>query len=68
MLLECMGTRRRHDCHCAAYGPPVDDTLESAHSDGRTTDHYTATLEIAPVRAQDAPRHLDWSRIRQDGH
>jgi hypothetical protein len=29
-LLECTGTRRRHDCHCAAYGPPVDGTLESA--------------------------------------
>jgi hypothetical protein len=22
MLLECAGTRRRHDCHCAVYGPP----------------------------------------------
>jgi hypothetical protein len=23
MLLECTGTRRRHDCHCAVYGPPL---------------------------------------------
>jgi hypothetical protein len=66
MLLECTGTRRRHDCHCASYGPPVDDTLESARSGGRTTNHYATALETAPVRAQDAPRRLDWSRIRQD--
>jgi hypothetical protein len=66
-LLECTGTRRRHDCHCAAYGPPVDNTLKSARGGGRTTNHYAATLEAAPVRAQDAPRRLDWSRIRQDG-
>jgi hypothetical protein len=33
---------------------------------GRTTNHYAATLEAAPIRAQDAPRHPDWSRIRQD--
>jgi hypothetical protein len=34
----------------------------------RTTNHYAATLEAAPVRAQDVPRCPDWSRIRQDGH
>jgi hypothetical protein len=62
-----MGTRRRHDCHCAAYGSPVDGTLESARGDDRTTNHYATTLETAPIRAQDAPRHLGWSRIRQDG-
>jgi hypothetical protein len=67
MLLECMGTRRRNDCHRAAYGPPVDGTLKSVCGDGRTTNHYTATLVTAPVRAQDAPRRLGWSRIRQDG-
>jgi hypothetical protein len=33
---------------------------------GRTTNRYATTLEAAPVRAQDAPRRLDWSRIRQD--
>jgi hypothetical protein len=53
-LLECTRTRRRHDCHCAAYGPPVDGTLESARGGGRTTNHYAATLEAAPVRAKDA--------------
>jgi hypothetical protein len=56
MLLECTGTRRRHDCHCAAYGPSVDGTLEPAHGGGRTVDHYAATLEAALVRAQDV-RH-----------
>jgi hypothetical protein len=49
MLLECAGTRRRHDCHCAAYGPLVDGTLESAHYGSQTTNHYAATLEAAPV-------------------
>jgi hypothetical protein len=66
MLLECTGTRHRHDYHCAAYGPPVDDTLESARGGGRTTNHYATTLETTPVRAQDTPRCLDRSRIRQD--
>jgi hypothetical protein len=61
------GTRHRHDYHYAAYGPPVDDTLESARGGGRTTNHYATTLETAPVRAQNAPRRLDRSRIRQDG-
>jgi hypothetical protein len=65
MLLECAGTRRRHDCHNAAYGPPVDGTLEPARGGGRTTNNYAATLENAPVQAQDMPRHLDWSRIRR---
>jgi hypothetical protein len=66
-LLECAGTRRHHDRHCAAYGPPADDTLEPARGGGRTSNHYVATLEAAPVRAQDAPRRPDWSGIRQDG-
>jgi hypothetical protein len=66
-LLECTGTGRRHDRHCAVYGPPVGGTLEPARNGGRTTNHYAATLEAAPVRAQDAPRRPDWSRIRQDG-
>jgi hypothetical protein len=67
MLLECTGTGRRHDCHCAAYGLPVDDTLELVCGGGRTTNHYAVTLEAIPVRAQDKPRRLGWGRIRQDG-
>jgi hypothetical protein len=66
-LLKCTGTGRRHARHCAAYGSPVDGTLKSARSSGRTTNHYATTLEAAPVRAQDASRRPDWSRIRQDG-
>jgi hypothetical protein len=67
MLLECTRTGRRHDRHCTAYGCPVDGTLEPARGTGQTTNHYAATLEAAPVRTQDVPRHPDWSRIRQDG-
>jgi hypothetical protein len=66
-LLECTGTGRHHDRHCAAYGPPVDGTLEPAHGSGQTTNHYAATLETPPVRAQNVPRRPNWSRIRQDG-
>jgi hypothetical protein len=33
----------------------------------QSTNHYTTALEAAPVRAQDAPRHLYRSGIRQDG-
>jgi hypothetical protein len=35
-------TRHRHDCHCVAYGRPVDGTLEPARGGGRTTNHYAA--------------------------
>jgi hypothetical protein len=66
-LLGRAGTRRLHDGHCATYGPPVNGTLESAHYGGRTTNCCATTLEAAPVRAQDAPRRLNRSRIRQDG-
>jgi hypothetical protein len=66
-LLERTGTGHRHACHCAAYGPPVDGTLESARGGDRTTNHYAITLEAAPVRAQNVPRRPDCSRIRQDG-
>jgi hypothetical protein len=47
--------------------PPVNGTLEPAHYGGQSTNRYTATLEAAPIRAQDAPRRLNRSRIRQDG-
>jgi hypothetical protein len=66
-LLERIGTGRRHARHYVAYGSPVDGTLEPAH--GRRPDNQPlpTTLEAAPVRAQDAPRRPNWSRIRQDG-
>jgi hypothetical protein len=66
-LLGCTGTRHRHNGHCATYGLPVNGTLELAHHGGRSTNYYAATLEAAPVQAQDAPRSLNGSRIRQDG-
>jgi hypothetical protein len=66
-LLERTGAGRRHAGHCATYGPPVNDTLESTHYGSRAANRYTTTLEAAPVRAQDAPRRLDRSRNRQDG-
>jgi hypothetical protein len=47
--------------------PPVNGTLESAHYGGRTTNRCATTLEAAHVRAQDAPRCLNRSRIHQDG-
>jgi hypothetical protein len=67
----CWGARGQDVATIATVSrtsPPVDGTLELARGGGRTTNHYAATLEAAPVRAQDAPRRLDWSRIRQDGH
>jgi hypothetical protein len=67
MLLDRTGTRCHHDRHCAAYGRPVDGNLELAHGGGQTTNHYAATLEVAPVRTQDTPRRPDWSKIRKDG-
>jgi hypothetical protein len=61
-----MGTRHRHNGHRATYGSPVNGTLEPAHYGVRSTNRYTATLEAAPVRAQDTPRRLNGSGIRQD--
>jgi hypothetical protein len=66
-LLERTGTGRRRAHHCAAYGPPLTAPSNRPAGGGQTTNHYAATLEAAPVRAQDAPRCPDWSRIRQDG-
>jgi hypothetical protein len=67
MLLGRAGTRHRHNGQCATYGLPVDGTLELAHHGGQSTNRHAAALEAAPVRAQDAPRCLDKSGIRQDG-
>jgi hypothetical protein len=67
VLLGRTGTRHRHDDHCATYRPPVNGTLELARHDGRSTSYCPDTLEAAPVRAQDTPRRLNGSGIRQDG-
>jgi hypothetical protein len=66
-LLGRTGTRHRHNGHCATYGLPVNSTLELAHHGGRSTNYCAAALEVAPVRAQVAPRRLNESGIRQDG-
>jgi hypothetical protein len=67
MLLGRAGTRHRHNSHCATCGLLVNGTLELAHHGGQSTNRYAAALEAAPVRAQDAPRRLSRSGIRQDG-
>jgi hypothetical protein len=66
-LLGCTGIRHRHNGHCATCGPPVNGTLEPPPPGGRSTNRYTAARKVAPVRAQDAPRCLNRSGIRQDG-
>jgi hypothetical protein len=66
-LLERTGTRRRHACHCTSYGPPLTTPSRRPAGSGRTANLYTATLEAAPVQAQDTPRRPNRSKIRQDG-
>jgi hypothetical protein len=66
-LLGCAGKIHRHNGHCATCELPVNGTLELAHHGGRSTNYCAATLEVAHVRAQDAPRRLNGSGIRQDG-
>jgi hypothetical protein len=46
--------------------PPLTAPSNRPAGGDRTTNHYAPTLEAAPLRAQDAPRRPDWSRIRQD--
>jgi hypothetical protein len=67
VLLGRTGTKHRHNDHCATYGLPVNGTLELAHHGGWSTNYCTTALEAAPVQAQDAPRRLNGSEIRQDG-
>jgi hypothetical protein len=67
---QCCWSARGQDVATTTTVPrtgPVDDTLESVRGGGRTTNHYAATLEAAPVRVQGAPRRIDWSGILQDG-
>jgi hypothetical protein len=66
-LLERKGTGRRHARHCTSYRPPLTTPSCRPTGGGRTANHYTTTLEAAPVRAQDSPRRPNRSEIRQDG-
>jgi hypothetical protein len=67
---RCWGARGQDVATTATVSRtgPVNGTLESVHYGGQSTNRYTVTLEAAPVRAQDAPRRLNRSRIHQDGH
>jgi hypothetical protein len=65
-LLECAWTRRRHDRHCATYGPPSTVPSNRPATTVRRPTTTPPPLEVAPVRAQDAPRRHDRNEIRQD--
>jgi hypothetical protein len=62
-LLGCTGTGHRHNDHCVTYELPVNGALELSHHGDRSTNYCAAALEVAPVRAQDAPRRLNGSEI-----
>jgi hypothetical protein len=67
---RCWGTRGQDVTTTATVphtDPPSTAPSNRPTDGGRTTNHYAATLEVAPVRAQDASRRLNRSRIRQDG-
>jgi hypothetical protein len=66
-LLKRTGTGRRHARHCTTYGLPLTPPSNLPAGGGRTANLYATTLEVAPVRVQDSPRHPNWSKIRQDG-
>jgi hypothetical protein len=66
-LLKRTGTGRRHARHCASCDLPLTPPSSQPAGSGRATNLYAATLEVAPVRAQDSPRRLNRSEIRQDG-
>jgi hypothetical protein len=63
--IEHAGTGRRHACYCTDYG--ASSTAPSSPPEGAPVNHYASILEVAPVQAQDTPRHRNWSKIRQDG-
>jgi hypothetical protein len=65
-LLRRIGTGRRHARHCASYGLPSTAPSSRPAGGGRASNLYATTLEAAPVRAQDSPRHPDRSEIHRD--
>jgi hypothetical protein len=66
-LLERTRTGRRHANHCTSYRSPLTAPSNRPVGGGRTASLYATTLEVAPVRAQDTPRHPNRSKILQDG-
>jgi hypothetical protein len=67
-LLERTGTGHRHACHYASYGLPLAAPSNRPAGGGRKANLYATTLEVDPVREQDAPRRPNRSEIRQDSH
>jgi hypothetical protein len=66
-LLERAGTRHRHDCHYAAYGSPVNGTLESAHGrrpNDQPLRRHPRDRSCMSTGRTTTPR---LGRIRQDG-
>jgi hypothetical protein len=62
--IEHAGTGRRHAYYCTSYGS--SSMAPSSPPEDAPVNHCASTLEVAPVRAQDASRRRDWSKIRQD--
>jgi hypothetical protein len=56
----------RHASHCASYGLLSTAPSSQPAGSGRTRTLYATTLEAAPVRAQNSPRHPNRSEIHQD--
>jgi hypothetical protein len=59
VLLECTGTRRLHDRHCAVYGHPVDSTLEPARGrrlDNQPLRHHPRSCSCTSTGCATTPR------------
>jgi hypothetical protein len=65
-LLRRAGTGHRQARHCASYDLPSTPPSSQPAGNGRTSNLYATTLEVAPVRAQDSPRRPNGSKIRRD--
>jgi hypothetical protein len=66
-LLERTGTGHHHTRHSTSFGPPSTAPSNRPAGGGRAASLYATTLEVASVRAQDAPQRTNRSKIRQDG-
>jgi hypothetical protein len=62
-LWEYGTTRRRHVCCCAPYGLPSAAPSSQCADRDQTGNPHTATLEAAPGREQDSPRHPAGTRF-----
>jgi hypothetical protein len=62
-LLERTRTGCRHARHCTSFGPLSTAPSNRPAGGGRAASLYATTLEVAPVRAQDAPQRTNRSKI-----